>query len=125
MKNALLLLAVFISFSSFSQDKFNGLSGRLKITEDNIWILSWENEDNLKKELAYLTFSNKTDASIFVNDYKDCLQSKKTIKKSANSIISTKKTVTLFNSKNQSTLSKIKYMKNGLLVMQESLKHME
>ena len=126
MKNVLLLFAVFISFNSLCQDKFNALSGYLRVTKDNVYQMSWQiNKDKQITDMAYLNFTNKADAIEFVNDYTDCVENIKTIEKPLYTIISTKEHLTLFNSDEQIQQSVKKDLKNGLATMEEALDYME
>ena len=101
MKNLLCLFLALTIFSCSSddnsntdgQDKFTAWSGKLRVTENNVWIRSFHPENNLKElaakiknnpnltPSASIAFDNKNDAEAFVNDYIDCVINKKTIKK--------------------------------------------
>mgnify|MGYP000156000447 CR=1 FL=1 len=122
----LILLLLFIPLVTFSQDKFTGLSGYLKVTEDNFWMLSFQN--NAYKQLrdwGTISFNNKIDAEEFVRNYIDCVNNIKTIKRKDYTISSNKRMVIITNSDGQYTMAAKKYTKKGIKEMQESLKYME
>ena len=122
----LILLLLFIPLVSFGQDKFTGLGGFLKVTENNIWIFSYQNNEYKQlTDIASIAFDNKNDAEEFINNYIDCLNNIKTIENEAYTISSSKKTITIMNMEGQYTTSIKKYTKKGIKEMQESLKFME
>ena len=45
MKNVLLLFTFFIFLNSFGQDKYTGINDYLKVTLDNIYLMTWQNND--------------------------------------------------------------------------------
>ena len=125
MKNVL-LFAAFISFNSFGQDKYTGMNGYLKVTQDNIYLMTWQNNAYTHiTDMASLSFTDKAEAIEFVNDYKDCVENVKSITKSRYSIVSTKKAITLSNSDGQYQTAMKKYLKKGLVAMEEALNYME
>lgn len=125
MKKVLLLL-LFIPLVSFGQDKFTGLGGYLTVTENNVWIFSYQNNEYKHiKDRASIAFGNKNDAEAFVNNYIDCISNIKTIEKEEYTISSSKKMITIMNKKGQYTSFMKKYTKKGIKEMQESLKFME
>ena len=88
----LLLLLMFISLVSFGQDKFTGLGGYLTVTENNIWIFSYQNNEYKQlKDRASIAFDNKNDVEEFINNYIDCISNIKTIENVKYTISSTKK----------------------------------
>ena len=109
----LLLLLLFIPLMSFGLDKFTAWRGKLRVTENNVWIRSFHPENNLKDLAAKLknnpnltpsasiAFDNKNDAEAFVNDYIDCVINLKTIKKEEYTISSNKNFSKITNKKGQ------------------------
>ena len=62
MKNVL-LFAAFISFNSFGQDKYTGMNGYLKVTQDNIYLMTWQNNAYTHiTDMASLSFTDKAEA---------------------------------------------------------------
>jgi hypothetical protein len=122
----LLLLLMFISLVSFGQDKFTGLGGYLTVTENNVWIFSYQNNEYKQlKDRASIAFDNKNDVEEFINNYIDCISNIKTIENVKYTISSTKKMITIMNKNGQYTSSVKKYTKKAIKEMQESLKFME
>ena len=122
----LLFLLVFIPLVSFGQDKFTALGGYLKVTENNVWILQFQNNDyEYLTDIASVSLNNKSDAVQFVNDYIDCVQNIKTIERNNYIIRSSKKMITVINSDGQFTTSMKKYTKSGIKMMKESLKYID
>ena len=122
----LLLLLLFIPLASFGQDKFTGLSGYLKVTENNIWIFSYQNNDyKVLTDIASIAFDNKMDAEEFVRNFIDCVNDIKKIERKDYTISSNKKMITITNSDGQYTTMMKKYTKKGIKEMQESLKYMQ
>jgi len=138
----LLLLLLFIPLMSFGQDKFTAWSGKLRVTENNVWIRSFHPENNLKElaakiknnpiehllsqPSASIAFDNKNDAEAFVNDYIDCVINKKTIKKEEYTISYSNGNWEVTNKKGQYyrfILSR--FYKKTFEVLRESLKFME
>ena len=141
MKKYLLLL-LFIPLMSIGQDKFTAWSGKLRVTENNVWIRSFHPENNLKElaakiknnpiehllsqPSASIAFDNKNDAEAFVNDYIDCVINKKTIKKEEYTISYSNGNWEVTNKKGQYyrfILSR--FYKKTFEVLRESLKFME
>ena len=121
-----LLFLLLIPIVTFSQDKFTGLSGYLKVTENNFWILSFQNNDYKQlTDIGSIAFDNKMDAEEFVRNYIDCVNNIKTIERKDYTISSNKKMITITNSDGQYTTGMKKYTKKGIKEMQESLKYME
>tara|TARA_B100001175_G_scaffold267939_1_gene239146 strand:+ start:248 stop:664 length:417 start_codon:yes stop_codon:yes gene_type:complete len=138
MKKILYTLALLVSFSSFGQDKFTAWRGKLRVTENNVWIYSFHPENNLKDLAAKLknnpnltpsasiAFDNKNDAEAFVNDYIDCVINLKTIKKEEYTISSNKNFNKITNKKGQYYSFKLSmFYKKTFEVLRESLKFME
>lgn len=122
----LLILLLFIPLVSFGQDKFTGLGGYLKVTENNIWIFTYQNNEyNYITDIASIVFYNKNDAKEFINNFIDCVKNIKTIEKEKYTISSTKKMITVTNMDGQYTTSIKKYTKKGIIEMQTSLNFME
>ena len=134
----LLLLLLFIPLMSFGQDKFTAWRGKLRVTENNVWIRSFHPENNLKDLAAKLknnpnltpsasiAFDNKNDAEAFVNDYIDCVINLKTIKKEEYTISSNKNFSKITNKKGQYYSFKLSmFYKKTFEVLRESLKFME
>ena len=138
----LLLLLLFIPLMSFGQDKFTAWGGKLRVTENNVWIRSFHPENNLKElaakiknnpiehllsqPSASIAFDNKNDAEAFVNDYIDCVINKKTIKKEEYTISYSNGNWKVTNKKGQYyrfILSR--FYKKTFEVLRESLKFME
>ena len=138
----LLLLLLFIPLMSIGQDKFTAWSGKLRVTENNVWIRSFHPENNLKElaakikknpiehllsqPSASIAFDNKNDAEAFVNDYIDCVINKKTIKKEEYTISYSNGKWEVKNKKGQYyrfILSR--FYKKTFEVLRESLKFME
>ena len=138
----LLLLLFFIPLMSIGQDKFTAWSGKLRVTENNVWIRSFHPENNLKElaakiknnpiehllstPSASIAFDNKNDAEAFVNDYIDCVINKKTIKKEEYTISYSNGNWEVTNKKGQYyrfILSR--FYKKTFEVLRESLKFME
>jgi len=102
------------------------MNGYLKVTQDNIYLMTWQNNAYTHiTDMASLSFTNKADAVEFVNDYKDCVENVKTITKSSYRIVSTAKAITLSNSDGQYQQSMKKYLKKGLIEMEEALSYMQ
>ena len=138
----LLFLLLFIPLMSIGQDKFTAWSGKLRVTENNVWIRSFHPENNLKElaakiknnpiehllsqPSASIAFDNKNDAEAFVNDYIDCVINKKTIKKEEYTISYSNGKWEVKNKKGQYyrfILSR--FYKKTFEVLRESLKFME
>ena len=137
MKKIILLL-LLIPLMSFGQDKFTAWRGKLRVTENNVWIRSFHPENNLKDLAAKLknnpnltpsasiAFDNKNDAEAFVNDYIDCVINLKTIKKEEYTISSNKNFSKITNKKGQYYSFKLSmFYKKTFEVLRESLKFME
>ena len=134
----LLLLLLFIPLMSFGQDKFTAWRGKLRVTENNVWIRSFHPENNLKELAAKLknnpnltpsasiAFDNKNDAEAFVNDYIDCVINKKTIKKEEYTISYSNGKWEVKNKKGQYYRFILSmFYKKTFEVLRESLKFME
>ena len=122
----LILLLLFIPILSFGQDKFTGMGGFLKVTEDNLWIISYQNNKYQQiEDVAYIMFDNKNDVEEFIDNYIDCVNNIKTIEKESYTISSSKKMISIMNMEGQYTTSMKKYTKKGIKEMKESLKFME
>jgi len=134
----LILLLLLIPLMSFGQDKFTAWRGKLRVTENNVWIRSFHPENNLKDLAAKLknnpnltpsasiAFDNKNDAEAFVNDYIDCVINLKTIKKEEYTISSNKNFSKITNKKGQYYSFKLSmFYKKTFEVLRESLKFME
>lgn len=126
MKKLILILLLFIPLVSFGQDKFTGLGGNLKVTENNIWIFTYQNNEyDYITDIASIVFYNKNDAKEFINNFIDCVKNIKTIEKEEYTISSSKKMITVTNMDGQYTTSIKKYTKKGIIEMQTSLNFME
>ena len=121
----LILLLLFIPLVSFGQDKYTGLGGYLKVTEDNAWVLTFQNNEyEYVSDIASIYLQNKSEAIEFINDYEDCVKNIKTINKTKYKIVSTKKWITIYNSNNKYSKGLKKYTKKGIKQMKESLEYM-
>jgi len=143
----LLLLLLFIPLMSFGQDKFTAWRGKLRVTENNVWIRSFIPENNLKEfyakiknnpnpieriklldrtPSASIAFDNKNDAEAYVNDYIDCVINKKTIKKEEYTISYSNGKWEVTNKKGQYyQFISSRFTKKTFEVLRESLKFME
>ncbi len=102
------------------------MGGFLKVTEDNLWIISYQNNKYQQiEDVAYIMFDNKNDVEEFIDNYIDCVNNIKTIEKESYTISSSKKMITIMNMEGQYTTSMKKYTKKGIKEMKESLKFME
>ena len=111
----LILLLLFIPLVTFSQDKFTGLSGYLKVTENNVWIFSYQNNEyKVLSDIGSIAFDNKMDAEEFVRNFIDCVNNIKKIERKDYTISSNKKMITITNSDGQYTTMMKKYTKKGI-----------